>query len=418
MDAARQVLENLTSRERQALLAVCTESTEELRKLISAVQTQPKPELSSKSLTVHEIWGKKELPLIKDAYLQLSPSLNNAAWIYHATGALVGILESTGTSRTLFTRNDEDNPYMTLKVTLDPRSQTITPDADLDELLTDTGNIFFMHFSTSIPFPSLSNDWNLGKIGTKLSDNESWMVRGNWHCALSGQYAVGLGREHGHECAHIIPATTAVDVFEAFVKAAMAADPTFPIIESLSSFENILYIIVAFQKAIDHEAVGIYCPSWNVENYDGNEDEDQDFRFPNITAPLLELHHWVGPHNRPPQHQQPLKTMINKINKLRKQKTTTSSSGHPPEPSSSRTASHNCADSPPFALWYTHNSPYTCNTNDPSNSCPPPVLLKLHYGVFVAQKFASDELKAIALGGRDTRAGGEQMDEEDWSEGR
>jgi len=242
-----------------------------------------------------------------------------------------------------------------------------------------------MHMGSNVPFPKGTNDWKTGIGGKKLTESERGDIRGdaNKHCVLSGQYAVGGGAENGHEYAHVIPSATAVDAFAAFVEAANAADPTFPVLDSLSDHKNIIYIIIMLRRAIDAETVGIYLPLADKSPIDNYPDIDI------ITAPILELHHWTGLETTTLQepHQKPLKMLIERINRFRLLAQT--QDDQPPPPA----APHKCDEDAAFSSWFTSRNPYL-----PSSPYPHPILLKLHYGVFVAQNFSSDQLKAIALG--------------------
>ncbi|KAJ7225324.1 hypothetical protein GGX14DRAFT_556127 [Mycena pura] len=356
---------------------------------VNMLRSNTRAATSQKIFSVLGLWhgtASPPIPLLIDVPLALGPATRQPLWIRHMIGALLGVMQPVAAAPGVLNTPDTD---MILRRDSDPQSPPINDDEDLYHIMEGQYDMnFFMHLDPArVPvLCTEGNDWKATPAGHPLNDEQRASVRGmaQYHCVLSGQYAAGQGRENGHECANVIPTATADTAFKAFVKASQALDKTFPWMTDSTSSCNVLYVILALRKAIDAEAVAIYCPKAIYA-------PAKDIFANKITAPILELHHWAG--HQQEVHLMPLRELTRTMNRLRHINIiTTSSVKNTPLKT---TLIHSCRDSAEFLHWFTPQNPYRSES-----TYPHPIMLKLHYGVFAAQNFAAPEFKAIALGGQ------------------
>ncbi|KAF9078628.1 hypothetical protein BDP27DRAFT_20685 [Rhodocollybia butyracea] len=88
-------------------------------------------------------------------------------------------------------------------------------------------------------------------------------------------------------------------------------------------------------------------------------------------------------------HSSPLHDLVSDINSLRALK------------DEGEEGDHSCNSEAQFRHWFTKKKPW----KGLSSHYPHPTLLQLHYGVFIAQNFAGDKFKKIALGGKCRKPG-------------
>ncbi|KAJ7802786.1 hypothetical protein B0H14DRAFT_3154834 [Mycena olivaceomarginata] len=204
----------------------------------------------------------------------------------------------------------------------------------------------------------------------------------------------------------------------AFAKAAGFLDPTFPFLRNLKDPGNIMFITIALHSGLESECVAVHLPLAR-----GILSAPSPFiNSMALIAPTLELHYWSGalPPTKKPRSKRPQRGQMDTytfkrvliiddlanlvLQFLRRLPSRNSSAGQ----------YHHCDLRPDFGSWYTRGHPYLAGAAD----YPHPFLPKLHYGVFLAQNFASKALQRIALGGekRKRKRGKREGEEEDFDD--
>ncbi|KAJ7292990.1 hypothetical protein C8J57DRAFT_1267809 [Mycena rebaudengoi] len=369
-DDVRKIISLLNPEQKQTLWTALIRYPSEVIKALAPAIT---PTLGNTStLYVIAVWptSGQTLPLLSRIPFCLHPSVRTARWIIHASSAVLGALS---TPEALYGE-------ITLRFGAEPASNEIPIDQINVESILAGGSqkTVYAHIGPTVPYPQ-PNDWKQGPASDPLTAAVKIQVQliALGHCRLSGCFAVQ--GENGHECAHIIPAAISVEAFERFVHAARDIDPSFPLLTGLDDPRNIIYMILVLHKAIDWEGLGIYIPIFDALDTGTS-------RTTQFTSPIFELHCRAAASETIQHHQLHVNEWAQRFNELRLSDL---------ETDPSRIKPHICAEFPGLAGAYTNLNPWDVSSMDPH-----PTLLKLHYGVFVAQNYASMELKAIALGGK------------------
>ncbi|KAJ6588484.1 hypothetical protein B0H19DRAFT_1099635 [Mycena capillaripes] len=347
---------------------------------------------------VSGIWPKRKEPLelLWDVPFCMTEKFTTRSGLLFAIRCLLGVLSSSTDTPNVFGAD------LVLRIGPEPDSREVNDEENLGDLVPSNSEscTFYVHCGETIPFPA-SNDWKATAGKRALSDREQGRMQGlsGDHCVITGAYAVS--GERAHECAHIIPAATASKAFNLFCKAATKEDPYFPDLASTDAESNILFIDLIFHRGLDGETVGICAPTTCTTQRASN---GEDVRVIEVPKDGFEFHH-VNTGQRS-KHKTPLRDLVGRLNVMLKEPSTAATS----------TARHLCGDSPRFLRWYNWAEP-TDSLPQPAaeGDGPHPFLLQAHYGVFLAQNWASCALRQIVLGDEEEDGGNESdTEEEDW----
>ncbi|KAJ7108836.1 hypothetical protein C8R43DRAFT_1043603 [Mycena crocata] len=316
--------------------------------------------------------NKKPLRLLTGIPLSLGKQVQKAAWVYDAVNTIIGVYESAESSAATLSNKPQ-------KMTLKSGNKVLAPTQDLLALTGSKILCLEMHLGPAVPMPQKKkNDWKVGPATKDLSVERTHEVHANadQHCVLSGSFC--FRGQAGHECAHIIPRACDTDALRKFVGAMSKIDTTFPLLTSLNDARNIILVDIRQHRALDREAIAAYLPppTRSPAPSDG-------------LVTTVEWHHWPSDKSQT-GHANHLDAWAEKLNGLRDE-------GKSKEPG----IPHKCDAHPAFASWYTATEPWT-----ETATFPHPTLLRLHYGVFLAHKFGSLELKSFAMGGKRRKWGG------------